>query len=129
MRNTGLSGRESARHTGFCQTVINRLLNQYTHIDDIRDRKRSGRLRIRTRRTDEALNKVVRRYRSLAVPFQYTSVHQMAECQPDSNTLQAPVYNVRRQRPALSHAQKTACLFILVSSMTGIWYLEKNPLV
>ena len=115
MRNVGLSGREISRHLGYSPSVINRLLNRFNQTNEVRDRHRSGRPRVTSRREDGALKRLVRR-----IPFANSTIlkhrwlpNRHLSTKTVRNRLRSAGYNARRpiRRPMLTPGHKAARLF------------------
>ena len=69
MRNAGLSGHEISRRMEYSPSVINRLFNRFDQTNEVRDKHRSGKARVTSRREAGALKRLV-----MQIPFANSTI-------------------------------------------------------
>ena len=69
MQEAGMSLRQIAQRVGHHHSTVSRIVNNHLLTNDVKDRSRSGRFRITSRREDNAIGRLVRRH-----PFANTTV-------------------------------------------------------
>ena len=60
MREVGMSLRQISQRVGHHHSSVSRIVNKHRLTNDVKDRPRSGRSRITSRREDNALGRLVR---------------------------------------------------------------------
>ena len=111
MREAGMSLRQIAQRVGHHHSTVSRIVNIHRLTNDVKDRSRSERSRITSRREDNALGPLVRRN-----PFANSTVlkrqwlpHRLLSARTVRNRLKYVGYRSRRhiKRCLLTHVHKS----------------------
>ena len=115
MKRSWLSGREILCRLRYSPSVVSRLLNRFDQTNDVRDRQRSGRPWVTSRKEDGALKRLTR-----TIPFANSPVlkhrwllNRHLSTKTVCNRLRSAGYIARRpiRRPMLKPRHKAAQLF------------------
>jgi transposase len=110
MLEAGMSLRKIAQRVGHHHSTVSHIVNKHRLTNDVKDRERSGRSRITSRREDKALGRLVRRN-----PFANSTVlkrqllpHRLLSARTIQNRLKSVGYRSRRpvKRCLLTQAHK-----------------------